>query len=228
MARPHPAGSRRRVRPWSAGARGSAAPRWRRIHGHRVRRGRVPPSTARCAPASTVFPQIPPEYADMVGYTVAFAVLVAGLNIDHRPDPDEGDPGRHVADSRPGPRRVFGGVEAILIISVVIVILDTYFGTAGSLWKGSRPRLPDDDQPGAWTARRSAQFLINTTVPFVLARPRSAAAEGRQSRHDAYRDPGCSVPDPIQGARSGLHRLPRPAGRQGTSVRARRLARDRC
>ena len=28
-----------------------------------------------------LFPQVPPQYADMVGYSIAFAVLVAALNI---------------------------------------------------------------------------------------------------------------------------------------------------
>lgn len=114
------------------------------------------------------FPQIPPQYADMVGYSIAFTVLVAVLNIVTGPIL------KRVAVSGVSHRMdqalgaVLGGVEAILLISAAIVILDTYFGTAGSLGKdpglGFLKTLSE-----ALDGSTIGQLLINTTVPFVLA-----------------------------------------------------------
>ena len=115
-----------------------------------------------------IFPQMPPQYADMIGYSVAFTVLVAGLNIITGPILSKVAVSgvSHKLDQALG--AVLGGIEAVLIISAAIVILDTYFGTAGSLVK----------DPGlgflkilsqALDSSTIGQFLINTTVPFVLA-----------------------------------------------------------
>ena len=113
------------------------------------------------------FPQIPPQYADMVGYSIAFAVLVAALNIVTGPVLSR------VAVSGVTHRMnqvlgaILGGVEAVLLISAAIVILDTYFGTAGSLGKdpglGFLKTLSE-----ALDQSTIGQFLIKTTVPFVL------------------------------------------------------------
>ena len=114
-----------------------------------------------------VFPQIPPEYADMVGYTVAFTVLVAALNIVTGPILKTASMGwsRRV-DQALG--AVFGGIEAILLISAAIVILDTYFGTAGAL--GQNPGLGFlKEISRALDSSTIGQALIHTTVPFVLA-----------------------------------------------------------
>jgi len=115
-----------------------------------------------------IFPQMPPQYADMVGYSVAFTVLVAGLNIITGPILSKVAVGgvSRKADQALG--AVLGGLEAVLIISAVIVILDTYFGTAGSLVKdpglGFLKTLSQ-----ALDNSTIGQFLIKTTVPFVLA-----------------------------------------------------------
>ena len=113
------------------------------------------------------FPQIPREYADMVGYSVAFTVLVAALNIVTGPILKTASTGlSRRADQALG--AVFGGIEAILIISAAIVILDTYFGTAGALVKD--PGLGFlKDISRALDASTIGQALIHTTVPFVLA-----------------------------------------------------------
>jgi uncharacterized membrane protein required for colicin V production len=114
-----------------------------------------------------VFPQIPTEYADMVGYSVAFTVLVFALHLITRPMLKTAKVGwSHRVDQALG--AVFGFVEAILLISAAIVILDTYFGTAGSLVK--EPGLGFlKDVSRALDHSTIGQFLIHTTVPFVLA-----------------------------------------------------------
>jgi uncharacterized membrane protein required for colicin V production len=113
------------------------------------------------------FPEVPAAYADMVGYVVAFGVLVVALNIVSGPIL-----GKIAVDGvsrsvNKGLGAAFGAIEAILIISVAIVILDTYFGTAGSLGKDpglgflkTLSRALDESTIG--------QVLIDTTVPLVL------------------------------------------------------------
>jgi len=115
-----------------------------------------------------IFPQMPPAYADMVGYSVAFTILVAGLNIFTGPILSK------VAVSGVSRRAdqtlgaVFGGVEAALLISAAIVILDTYFGTAGAF--GKDPGLGFlKTLSQALDSSTIGQFLIHTTVPIVLA-----------------------------------------------------------
>ena len=117
---------------------------------------------------TSIFKGVPPEYADMVGYAVVFAVLVAGLNLISGPFLSRATVGgvSRMTDKTLG--AILGGVEAVLIISAAIVILDTYFGTAGSI--GEVPGL------GILTTVSEAldestigPFLIKTTVPLVLA-----------------------------------------------------------
>ena len=116
-----------------------------------------------------IFPQIPKAYADMVGYSVAFTVLVVALNVITHPIlarvPVRGvsrelDAGAWARSS--------AAIEAVLIISAAIVILDTYFGTAGAL--GKDPGLGFlKTVSQALDSSTIGQFLIHTTVPFVLA-----------------------------------------------------------
>ena len=115
-----------------------------------------------------IFPQIPKGYADMVGYSVAFTVLVIALNVISHPILAR-VPVRGVSrELDKGLGALFGGIEAILLISAAIVILDTYFGTAGAL--GKDPGLGFlKTLSQALDSSTIGQFLIHTTVPFVLA-----------------------------------------------------------
>ncbi len=115
-----------------------------------------------------IFPDIPPSYADMVGYSVSFTVLVAGLNIISGPVLGKvAMTGLSRAmDQALG--AVFGAIEAVLLISVAIVILDTYFGKTGAL--ATDPGLGFlKTLSQALDQSTIGQFLIQTTVPFVLA-----------------------------------------------------------
>ena len=113
------------------------------------------------------FKEVPPEYADMVGYAVTFVVLVTVLNLVSGPILSRATVGGFSRATDRTLGAVLGGVEAILILSAVIVILDTYFGTAGSI--GEVPGL------GILTTVSKAldestigQLLIKTTVPLVI------------------------------------------------------------
>ena len=115
-----------------------------------------------------ILPQVPPQYAEMVGYSIAFTVIVVGGNIVTGPVLSRvavSGVSRKLDQSLGA---VFGGIESVLIISAVIVILDTYFGTAGALGQeAGLGFLKSLSQ--ALDSSTIGQFLIHTTVPFVLA-----------------------------------------------------------
>lgn len=113
---------------------------------------------------TTFLPKIQPQYAEMVGYTVAFSALLIVLNLlsglvlsriaktglAHRTDQLLGV--------------VLGGVEAVLIISAAIVILHTYTDASTSVSGLSflhDIRVAVDDST-------IGKLLEDTTVPLVL------------------------------------------------------------
>jgi uncharacterized membrane protein required for colicin V production len=117
--------------------------------------------------ASTFFKDIPSDYANLVGYTIAFPAILAALHIGGQlvlgkvrvQGIAEG------MDKTLG--AVFGGVEAVLILSAGIVILDTYFGTGSSLgatFHGGYLK----DLTQAVNASETVHLLRDTTVPVVL------------------------------------------------------------
>jgi uncharacterized membrane protein required for colicin V production len=115
-----------------------------------------------------VLPQVPSQYADMVGYSVAFGALVAALNLVTGPVLKRTAVSGVSKEMDRALGAVLGGVEAVLIISAVIVILDTYTGTTGSL--GSEAGLGFlKTVSDALDHSTIGQFLIHTTAPFVLA-----------------------------------------------------------
>jgi len=115
-----------------------------------------------------IFPKMPPSYADMLGYSAAFTVLVVGANILTGPILKKVAVGGMSRKLDQALGAVLGGIEAVLIISAVIVILDTYFGTAGAL--ATDPGLGFMKTVSqALDSSTIGQFLIHTTVPFVLA-----------------------------------------------------------
>ena len=136
-------------------------------------------------------PSSPPNYADMVGYAVAFS--------GPRRRRSTSSPAR--SSSRGRRRRrlaptmdqalgaVLGGVEAVLHH----LGCDRHPRHVLRDGAGRSARYPGLGVPhdGQRRARRfdDRRFLIKTTVPFVLAAPRSAPAEGRQLRRPD-RDPG--------------------------------------
>jgi uncharacterized membrane protein required for colicin V production len=111
---------------------------------------------------------LPPEYSEMVGYAVTFGVIVTALNLVSGPILARATVGgvSQVTDRTLG--AALGGVEGVLIISAAIVILDTYFGTAGPL--AGIPGLGIlTSVSEALDASAIGQFLEKTTVPLVLA-----------------------------------------------------------
>ena len=115
---------------------------------------------------TTFFKDVPSAYSNLVGYTIVFPVVLAGLHIV------SGVLFKKVAvrgieqgvDKALG--ALFGGVEAILIISAAIVIVDTYLGTTQirhTLGPGMLKTITD-----ALDGSTTVHILRDTTVPIVL------------------------------------------------------------
>ena len=115
----------------------------------------------------SVLPKIPQAYAEMVGYSVAFAVLLVGLNLVARPIlqrvPQHGL--SRATDAALG--AILGFAEAVLIASAAIVILHSFSSTVAGLpsfvetgvLKDIRTQVDDSTIGG---------LLEKTTVPVVL------------------------------------------------------------
>lgn len=120
---------------------------------------------------NAVFPKIPEQYADMVGYTVAFSALLIVFNLFSSKILSRVATGGLSKATDRVLGTVFGALEAVLIISAAIVILHTY---ADSTVLASKPlgavadlgflhdlRVAVDDST-------IGKLLEDTTVPFVL------------------------------------------------------------
>jgi hypothetical protein len=112
-------------------------------------------------------PDIPEAYGEMIAYVFVFPVLIAGLHIVTGPVLARVavDGLTHELDQVLG--AVFGLVEAVLILSALIVILDTYLGTKSTLPAdlGLQVVLSWRD---ALNDSTTAHLLRDTTVPLVL------------------------------------------------------------
>lgn len=119
--------------------------------------------------AKQFFPDIPADYANLVGYTIAFPAILVGLYVFEAAFLRKVTPEHGLSrglDQALG--AVFGGIEAILILSVAVVVVDTYFGT--------KSQLAADIPPGmlksfteAFNGAETVKLLRETTVPVMLA-----------------------------------------------------------
>ena len=141
----------------------------------------------------------------MVGYTFAFTVLVAALNLISHPILAKVAVGASRVSSTGRLARCSAAIEAVLMISAAIVILDTYFGTTGA------PR----NEPGLGflkTASQAARQLDDRPVPdphdgavragasSARCCPRTSARSSRpRSRLPDCRGCTCPSPDDRQG-----------------------------
>ena len=118
--------------------------------------------------ATSIFPTISPDYASLVGYAFAFPVVLALLHVvsyrflkGHRMSGVTSEVDR-------GLGAFLGFIEGVLILSAVVVILDTYFAPGpGSL--GNRPGLDVvQGLTAQFNASETVQLLRSTSVPLVL------------------------------------------------------------
>lgn len=116
---------------------------------------------------SQFLPGVPPDYAGLVGYALVFPIVIGILHALTYPLLR----GRRMSSMTREVDRalgaVFGFLEAVFIVSAVVVIFDTYF--AGGQTPGSTPGL--DVFSGLAAGLNSSytvQLLRATTVPLVL------------------------------------------------------------
>ncbi len=117
---------------------------------------------------STFSKSVPADYSNLVGYAIVFPAVLAGLHVVSglflKKVAVKGM--TKVADSALG--AIFGGVEAILIVSAAIVIVDTYLGTNSTLRNTLGPGLMKTFTD-AFNGSTTVHLLRDTTVPVVLS-----------------------------------------------------------
>jgi uncharacterized membrane protein required for colicin V production len=119
--------------------------------------------------AKQFFPNIPADYANLVGYAIAFPAILVGLYIVEAVFLRKLVPQHGLSRGLDGALgAVFGGIEAVLILTVLVVVVDTYFGT--------KSLLAADMPPGflktfteAFNGAETVKLLRETTVPVMLA-----------------------------------------------------------
>lgn len=116
----------------------------------------------------TVFPHMPPQYAEMIGYSVAFGVLVAGSNLFSTAILSKVAVAGLSADLDHALGAVLGFVEAVLIASAAIVILHTYSAQVAQVAKLAGFGILKQVADGIDTST-IGKLLASTTVPLVLA-----------------------------------------------------------
>jgi uncharacterized membrane protein required for colicin V production len=118
--------------------------------------------------ATTFFPRIPADYANLVGYTIAFPVVLVALHVAGHFTLGKVRVSGITKEIDQGLGALFGGVEAILILSAVVVIVDTYFGTSSTLGTAV-PSGYLKEITQALNGSVTVQLLRGSTVPIVLA-----------------------------------------------------------
>lgn len=113
------------------------------------------------------FPKIPEQYAEMVGYSVAFSALLIVFNLFSSKILSRVAKGGLSMATDKVLGVAFGGLEAVLIISAGIVILHTYADTSLGL-AGIADFGFLRDLRTAVDESTVGKFLEDTTVPFVL------------------------------------------------------------
>jgi uncharacterized membrane protein required for colicin V production len=118
--------------------------------------------------ASTFFKDIPADYANLVGYAIAFPAILAGLHLAGRVTMGRVQVSGMTKEVDRTLGAILGGVEAVLILSAAVVILDAYFGTGSSLGKTVAPGMLKD-LTAALNGSETVKLLRGTSVPVVLA-----------------------------------------------------------
>ncbi len=146
-----------------------------------------------------IFSQVPEQYADMVGYAVSFTALVIILNVIAHPILGRVAVGGLSKAADRGLGAVFGAIEAVVLLSAAIVILDTYFGP------GIKPPFEGLGFLSTLSAQIDASSVGQSPDqydgPVHHDDPRAAAAQGRDRSRPEHPGPArVRVSSPIQRA----------------------------
>ncbi len=112
-------------------------------------------------------PQVPEQYAEMVGYSVAFSVLLLVFNLFSSAILSRVATGGWSRTTDKALGVIFGALEAVLILSAAIVILHTYT-EPGSAVIDIKDLGFLHDLRIAVDASTIGKLLEDTTVPLVL------------------------------------------------------------
>ncbi len=118
--------------------------------------------------ASTFFKNIPADYANLVGYAIAVPIVLAGLHIAGHFVLGRVQVRGVAREVDRGLGAILGGIEAVLIVSAAVVILDAYFGTSSSLAKTVPPGYLKE-LAQSLNGSETVRLLHGSTVPVVLA-----------------------------------------------------------
>jgi uncharacterized membrane protein required for colicin V production len=118
--------------------------------------------------ASTLFKSIPEQYAQLVASIIVFPVVLAILHLVSRKTIERINVQGLTKQLDGILGAILGGVEAIVILSALVVIVDAYFGTGSTAIKGISSG-PIKDVVAAFNASETVKILRDTTVPVVLA-----------------------------------------------------------
>ena len=114
------------------------------------------------------FPEVPPEYAGLLAYAFLFPVLLVILHVVSKPFLKDRKVGGMTRELDKALGAIFGFIEGVLILSVIVVIFDTYF--AGGTQTGTPLGLDQiSSLAAAFNESYTVHLLRATTVPLVLA-----------------------------------------------------------
>jgi uncharacterized membrane protein required for colicin V production len=115
-----------------------------------------------------LFPTMPADYADLLGYAFVFPVVLAVIHIVAYPFLKDRKMRGMTAELNKALGAILGFVEAVLILSALVVIFDTYF--AGLEQPGQTPGLSYiEGLVASFNSSYTVHLLRETTVPIVLA-----------------------------------------------------------
>jgi uncharacterized membrane protein required for colicin V production len=116
------------------------------------------------------FPSVPPAYAELLGYAFGFPIILAIIHIAAYPFIKDHHLSGVAREIDKGLGAAFGFIEGVLILSVLVVIFDTYFATSFPNYSGSAPGLGAvTSLVSAFNSSYTVQLLRDSTVPLVLA-----------------------------------------------------------
>ena len=118
--------------------------------------------------AGTLDASIPSDYADLIGYAIAFPAILVALHVAGSMMLRRVAVSGVTRDVDAALGAVLGGVEAVLILSAAIVILDAYFGTSSSIAAAVAPGLLKE-LTVALNGSTTVHLLRDSTVPLALA-----------------------------------------------------------
>jgi uncharacterized membrane protein required for colicin V production len=115
-----------------------------------------------------IFPNVPADYAELLGYAFAFPIILAVIHVAAYPFLKDKHMSGMTRELDKALGAILGFIEGVLILSILVVIFDTYFGTPESI--GQTPGLGIlSSLVSSFNESYTVHLLRQSTVPIVLA-----------------------------------------------------------